>query len=279
VRQLCERLGVPFELLQFERRLPREQGVSREEQLRDERYRYLAQAVGRLQLEGVVTAHTLDDQAETILMRLISGSGPLGSAGMHTLTSLATTAGTIRIVRPLLDVSRADLEHVLAVAGVSAKEDPSNDSLEYRRNALRHQVMPALRAIEPGFAGALVRSTRLAHDDAVECDLLADQRFEELVQVQSNTRAITRDFVESGSPALLRRIIRRMIFEVLVDDRDVAREVTLERVEAVRLAASKRTGAVIELPGGAVAVIERELVRIMRSGEANDGGGHAAGGA
>lgn len=279
VAQLCERLDIPFELLRFERRLPRALGASREAQLRDERYRVLATAARRLQLDAIVTAHTLDDQAETILMRMISGSGPLGSAGMQRRTSISTSAGTVEVERPLLGTSRADLEHVLAVAGVVPRHDPSNDSPAYRRNALRHQVMPALRAIEPGFAGALARSALLAYDDALECERLADQRFDELVISRAASRVVDRDFVREGSPAIVRRVVRRMALDLMQAGSERERELTFERVEAVRLAARHRSGAVIELPGGIAALIERRVVKVMRADAQGDGSPDATGGA
>lgn len=262
VKELCGRLGVPFELLDFSQQLPFVAGASREAQLRDARYRLMTEAAGRLGMRAIVTAHTLDDQAETILMRLISGSGALGSAGMLPRATIYPAGTALQIIRPLLGTSRQELEEVLDVAGVTPRIDPSNADPSYRRNALRAQVIPALRAIEPGFAAALVRSTALARDDGLVCDFVADDRFDELVTSGPAGAELERDVVRRGPPAIVRRVLRRAILRLSGSE---GRELTFERVEAVRLAAGKRSNATIELPDGVVAVIEGRKVRISHA--------------
>lgn len=259
VAELCERLNLPFRLLRFEQRLPSVTGLSREAQLRDERYRVIAETCVSLGLLAVVTAHTLDDQAETILMRLIAGSGPIGAAGMRTSTTISTAVGALQVLRPLLAVSRAELESVLFVAGITPRYDITNEDPAYRRNALRANVVPALRELEPGFAAALVRSAELARDDGLVCDEIAEARYEQWIERSGSGLRVSRAAVRAGAPAIARRVLRSAILELA----DVeGRELSYERVEAVRLAAARRAGASIELPGGVLATIEREWVRL-----------------
>ena len=107
----------------------------------------------------LLTAHHLDDQAETVLLQLLRGSGPAGLSGMdadHRAPGLLGSAGLV-LARPLLSQSRAALEAYAGEQGLAWVEDESNQDPRYARNALRHQVMPALAANFPGFQARLAR--------------------------------------------------------------------------------------------------------------------------
>lgn len=114
------------------------------------RYRWLASACAKSSASVCVTGHTRDDQAETVLLRLARGSGGRGAAGMASEASwpVATPASAVlRLVRPLLEIGRVDVEAYLDALGVMAAHDASNDSDVYARNRVRHQVLPALREV------------------------------------------------------------------------------------------------------------------------------------
>jgi tRNA(Ile)-lysidine synthase len=91
----------------------------------------------------VVTAHTRDDQIETVVLRLLRDAGPRGLAGMLTAPA--------RVARPLLEVRRAEIEGYAAARAVRFIEDPSNRSMEHQRNRVRHELLPALERVQPGF--------------------------------------------------------------------------------------------------------------------------------
>lgn len=111
---------------------------------RKARYRLLAEAARKAGARHVLTAHTLDDQAETVLLRLAHGSGPSGLAAMTRMAPLpAGEPGAIALVRPLLDVSKARLVATLARAGIPHVDDPSNRDPRFARARLR-AAMPAL---------------------------------------------------------------------------------------------------------------------------------------
>jgi tRNA(Ile)-lysidine synthase len=117
---------------------------------RTARYRWLARISPKVGAAICVTGHTRDDQAETVLLRLSRGTGARGAAGMapNAPWPVATPlAATLRLVRPLLDIARADVEAYLAALGVQAAHDASNDSSEYARNRVRHDVLPALATV------------------------------------------------------------------------------------------------------------------------------------
>jgi tRNA(Ile)-lysidine synthase len=121
---------------------------------RGARYEALAQTCRELGIRCLLTAHHRDDQAETILLRLARGSGLEGLAGIE--PSLRMQG--VRIVRPLLDWPRAALEEEARKRGLSWLEDPSNADQRFARNAIRHEVLPALRKIFPGADATLARA-------------------------------------------------------------------------------------------------------------------------
>lgn len=166
----CESLGLPFRLYRLGlRRVP---GASLEAVAREARYRALASLLGSGDL--MLTAHHQDDQAETLLLALLRGSGVHGLAAMPVETHL----GLGRLVRPLLEVPRAALERYVRGLGLSWIDDPSNDALRMDRNYLRQRILPRLRERWPGASVTLARSAAHCGEaarilDGVAAELLA----------------------------------------------------------------------------------------------------------
>lgn len=141
VKRLARRLGVPHRTLRWRGKKPK---TGLQEAARLARYALLAQAAVREGYEHILTAHTLDDQAETVLFRLARGSGLTGLGGMAYASPLpAGGAASIFLVRPLLYVSKARLVATLQAAGISHSDDPSNRDPRFARARLR-TFMPAL---------------------------------------------------------------------------------------------------------------------------------------
>ena len=141
VHRLARRLGVPHRILRWEGRKP---AAGLQEAAREARYRLLA-AVARTAKAGhILTAHTLDDQAETVLIRMSRGSGLTGLGAMAPVSPLpAAAAGAIMLVRPLLDIPKTRLVATLTRAGIAYADDASNRDPRFTRARLR-AVMPAL---------------------------------------------------------------------------------------------------------------------------------------
>jgi tRNA(Ile)-lysidine synthase len=124
----------------------------------DVRYEFLDRARVRLGATLVATGHTADDQAETMLWHLARGAGVRGLAGIRYRRD--------RIIRPLLDLSRAELEEWLGERGLAFRLDASNQDRRFTRNRIRHQVLPTLTsAVSPRAVEALARAARLAADE------------------------------------------------------------------------------------------------------------------
>lgn len=234
---------------------------SPEDRLRWQRYAALARIASELDTNAIVTAHTRNDQIETILMKLLSGAGGLATAGMALRSTLTMPTGVIEIHRPLLQITRAELLVVLRRADVAPLTDSSNLDRSYRRNALRHDVIPLLQQVIPGFESALMRSVTLASRDADALDALAGELAAASVSCLANETRVDRSVVRESHPALATRIIRMAAGRLMPDNQ---RELSFERIEAVRAAADGRTGATIELPYGVVASIERTEIVFER---------------
>lgn len=155
VRRLCDERGVPFRSGEGDvRRAAAERGLGLEEAARTMRYQFLGFIAGKERADAIATGHTADDQAETVLLRVLRGTGVRGLRGMLPAGPVPG-ASAQRLVRPLLCLSRAETAAVCAEAGVQPSIDPTNADLAFRRNRVRHEVLPALRAVAPGVDDAL----------------------------------------------------------------------------------------------------------------------------
>jgi tRNA(Ile)-lysidine synthase len=170
----CAQLGVGFD----HRRVTVNKGKSGIEQsARKERYAALGEMCRVHGARLLLTAHHLDDQAETVLLQLLRGSGPAGLSGMDSANRAQSLLGNPEIVmaRPLLAVSRPELEAWAREHAIDWVEDESNIDPRYLRNALRHQVMPALSQAFPGFQERVARSAAHAQSAQRLLDELAAQ--------------------------------------------------------------------------------------------------------
>jgi tRNA(Ile)-lysidine synthase len=161
-RYHCAVLDVP---LQVERVVVRPAGQGLEAAAREARYRVFAE----LETDSLALAQHRDDQAETLLLQLLRGAGPKGLAAMPAAREL----GRIRLLRPLLGVSRRELEAHARAHGLGWVEDESNGDPSLTRNALRHRVMPLLEALSPGAVSALARAAAQFAESAALLDDLA----------------------------------------------------------------------------------------------------------
>lgn len=259
VRELSRHFGVPFVQLTLEGS-DSEPGRSLEDFWRERRYRELGRAAHVLGIRTVVTAHTQDDQVETVLMRVFSGSQP---GGMTLQTQLAPAGMELTVLRPLLGASRHELDEVLRMARISPIIDPSNLDTTFRRNAVRHELVPALQAVFPGFERALLRSVNLSGSDAEYCDLVAAGRYSLLRRTVPDGIALDRQELRGLHRAISSRVIRLAALD-LIGGGEERRELTFERIEAVMRAADGRSGALIELPYDISVFVEHDRVVLTR---------------
>jgi tRNA(Ile)-lysidine synthase len=137
--------------------LARHRHAGQEGAARAARYEALWRAAGELGCGWLATGHTLDDQAETVLLQLLRGTGPDGLAGMPVRGG--------RLLRPLLGVRRAETRDCCAAIGVDWREDPTNAEPGPLRNRVRQRLLPLLEELRPGATGSLARTAALAADE------------------------------------------------------------------------------------------------------------------
>ncbi len=157
--RLAARHGLPFELGEAHLAGPAGNGVNLEEAAREARRGFFLEQLGRGAIDRVALGHTRSDQAETVLFRLLRGTGPRGLAAMAPLRADG-------IVRPLLCVSREEVREHLRARGIAWREDSSNLDPRFARNRIRHQLLPALaREWNPEFEAALARLAAVMRDE------------------------------------------------------------------------------------------------------------------
>jgi tRNA(Ile)-lysidine synthase len=169
---LCRQLGLPCEVGQAGATLAETTGATLEEAARDARYEFLRQTAERLGARYVVTAHTADDQAETVLHRVLRGSGIAGLAGIGRTRQLGPA---VTILRPLLGVRHSEVLAYLHELGQTFRDDSSNADRQFTRNRLRHELLPQLAAdYNPGVVDALLRLGKLAGEVQAVIDVQVD---------------------------------------------------------------------------------------------------------
>lgn len=171
----CARLGIRFDASRVTLGERNKSGV--EEAARLSRYAALGTLCRKHKVSLLLTAHHLDDQAETVLLQLLRGSGVAGLSGMDTLNAAPDLFGDPELLmcRPLLSVSRIELAEFVVRRDISYVDDESNTDPRYARNALRHQVIPTIRHSFPGFEQRVMRSAQHAQSAQRLLDQLAAQ--------------------------------------------------------------------------------------------------------
>lgn len=239
VAGLAAAVGAPVRVGRAERR------SSSEDDARRARYAFLRRAAVDAGAATVATAHTRDDQAETVLLHATRGSGLAGLAGMRPSRD--------GIIRPFLPLSRADTIAICASAGITPREDPSNRSLRFARNRVRRRVLPELERINPQAAAALAR--------------LADAAAEQIAIRDRDAEAALARALE-GEAVLLDHLDPRLRDEALVRwwERSTGRSLsTANRIALSALAGGTAGSAAADLPGGRALREYRRLSRVPRA--------------
>lgn len=253
VEQMAGRLGIPSVVESVDvRAYSSEKKLSLEEAARHLRYTFLFEQARRHNAQAVAVGHTADDQVETVLMHFLRGAGLNGLKGMAYRTILPAFDSAIPIVRPLLDVWREETEVYCAGQGLRPHHDPSNDSMNFLRNRIRHLLIPNLETYNPKFREAAWRTAQLLAADHATVMEAADAAWKRVVVNESTGLTIF------DAPALLglslglqRNLLRRSLERI--GPLDDATYQTLERATAF-LTDSKRP-AQLALGGG---------IRLMR---------------
>jgi tRNA(Ile)-lysidine synthase len=184
---LCERLGVALTTGRADvSLLAAEQGDGWESAARGARYDFLRGAAEQIGARFLAAGHTADDQAETVLHRIVRGTGLAGVAGIPATRPLSPS---VALVRPILEVGRRDVLGYLAAIGQDYRADATNADPRFTRNRLRHGLLPAIRGqFNPDVDAALVRLARQAAEAQQWIAEQAERLADEAVNVESRDR-------------------------------------------------------------------------------------------
>ena len=241
VRRLCEKLGVAFVLKEVDVRASVSTHVSEEEAARNLRRDALCEAAealyGKVPVK-VALAHNADDQAETVLLHLIRGTGVKGLCGMRTQTVLNNE---ISIIRPLLTVSRAGIEEWLAVQGQEYRTDATNLEDIYMRNRIRHRILPLLSEMNTQAVTHIGRTAQALQEieDGLsrKADIAANEAIIEL--------RLNRIIAAAYPPETQNRIIKAWIYK----RNHTVRNTSSAHIGAVRALLEAPNGTRADIPG------------------------------
>jgi tRNA(Ile)-lysidine synthase len=197
--------------------------LSIEEAARIVRYRFLMGQARRFKAQAVAVGHTADDQVETVLMHFIRGAGLAGLKGMTYRTLINTFDSDIPIVRPLLDIWHEETIVYCAANGFRPRHDPSNASLDFFRNRLRHLLIPTLESYNPRFRDVVWRTSHsLAGDHEILSGVLEDAWKNCVVHDQADFIGFDRPALMKHPVGLQRHLIRRAIEHIHPGDQDIS---------------------------------------------------------
>ncbi|HSB00774.1 MAG TPA: tRNA lysidine(34) synthetase TilS [Anaerolineales bacterium] len=235
--------------------------LSLEEAARITRYRFLMQQARRFNAQAVAVGHTADDQVETVLMHFIRGAGLAGLKGMSYRTVIQMFDPELPIVRPLLDTWREETVVYCAANGFRPRYDPSNASLDFFRNRLRHLLIPTLESYNPRFREAVCRTARSLESDHEILASVLDEVWKACV-VQESTGFITfhAAALTQQPLGLQRNLVRRAIEHIHPAELDL-NYATLERASTFISGNPALTR--VDLTGGIHLLREGALIYIV----------------
>lgn len=254
---LCDGLDVPLHTGSADARAYKsKKRLSLEEAARNLRYDFLAGIASENKCVAVATGHTADDQAETVLLHIIRGSGLHGLAAMAPSARLPVRSSNApRLVRPLLSLSRADTERCCREAGVDPLEDTTNRSRVHLRNRVRHELLPLLRQYNPSIEQALVRLSTAASADIETIEHMALAPLVE-AQLMDGALRISRKQLAELPEGFRMHVVRAAIERLLGDTRSFSER----NLIAIVRAAVGTTGTALDLPRGLRVEIQRNVV-------------------
>lgn len=266
VADTARRLALPFHAITLDTAAA-PSGASLEDWLRRRRLEALASFALHLGHPAILTGHTRDDQAETILMRLLAGPTGRGWHGMEPERAHAVGDRQVTIHHPLLGLGRATLRDWVIAAGLQTIDDPTNADTALLRNRIRHDLLPALDQIAPAWQTTLLRAAAQSAADAGVVDALAAAARASMVTVEDvDTIEFSVAALGATLPVVAVRAVRSAIVPLVLASGADVRDLSSERIEAVLRLTSAQTGKVVELPGSLTAHRTRTSIVVGRRG-------------
>jgi tRNA(Ile)-lysidine synthase len=262
VERLADSMGLECHIETIDVAGSKPPGVSFEIAARRARYEFLENLARNTRSSKIAVGHTANDQAETMLMRLMAGTGRRGIAGMRPVRPL----GDVVVVRPLIDVKRTEIMGYLESRKITFQIDRTNLDRRYNRNKVRLDLIPTLeREYNPNVADALCRAARLLQEEEDYLSACARETAAQVVLHEDTSAiAMSRPAYSAASPVLRRRLLIDLVRKVS----EATARPTLESIESAdRLCVDGRTGSRMVVCKDVEVAVEadRLLVRKLRS--------------
>ena len=265
VCELAERMSLPVHIKEVNvPRLRSEAGRGNLEELaRRERYRFFAEVARQRNLNKIATAHTRDDQAETVLMWLLRGAGRKGLGGMAPRQPVKVagpeSSKDVTLIRPLLGLDKEDLLDYFEHKGLDYRLDRSNEDTALLRNWIRLELLPLLKErIDPGVPSRLAQMAEVLRDEETLLNMLAQR---ELAELRTNS-GLRRDGFLRQPKAMQRRLLRLWIEQA----RGHLRGLDFDHVEALlTLISAGPPQSRLSIPGGWELTREYETLRLVKA--------------
>lgn len=255
-KKICASLSIPITIKSIDvSSFALSEKISKQEAARELRYRAFYEAAFELKADKIVIGHNADDQAETILIRLIRGAGPLGLSGIPPVRR--------KIIRPLIEVERVEIEAFMDVHNIGFVVDSSNLTDRYVRNKIRHIIMPEIKKINPSVVKTISRTADIYRSEERYFDILVTKSIMKMIS-RKNDESIELFItpLQILDPVILRRVLRRA-----VDETKGLKGITFIHIEdIIKLIKNGKSGDRIYLPGN-IRVIKKYSVLAITSEE------------
>lgn len=218
-----------------------------EEAARELRYAFFSRIAESIGADHVAVGHNADDQAETIIMHLVRGTGLCGLKGMSPGMQMQIEGvGSISVIRPLLEVRRREIEEYCITRQLQPRYDSSNWSDDYLRNRIRSEIMPKLEEYNPAIVEGLIRMSRLVDEDINYIDQEVELVLESIIGYFSDGIIIDNDLFNALPMALKRRTLRVALGRLMGNLKDME----MVHIESVIGVISDPAGKKLSLPSG-----------------------------
>jgi tRNA(Ile)-lysidine synthase len=238
----------------------KERRLSLEEAAREVRYAFLTRVAETVGSTRVAVGHTADDHIETVLMHLLRGTGTRGLRGLMPSNLWRSGGADLAVIRPLLEMSRAETASYCRARRLKPRIDSSNSSPELLRNKVRRFLFPELRKYNPRVDEALRRTAAIAADDLAYIEREVERLWPGIVREQNGAVIIDKNGLVALPPALKRSLLRRAVASVLGSLKDIE----AGHIEDLLGALEKPAGRVIGLPFGLTFAIEYDRYVLVK---------------
>ncbi|MEC0373216.1 tRNA lysidine(34) synthetase TilS [Paenibacillus chibensis] len=259
VQELARELHLPFEGVRID--VPsymKESGKGMEEAARDKRYAFLHEIAQRYGAASIALAHHADDQAETVLLHLLRGSGPGGLKGMK----IKRREKNVELIRPFLRIYKTDLLGICEQNGYAYALDSSNHSNQYRRNAIRLDVLPFLGQYNGQIRQSLIQLADIAGMEDDYMEQAADHTYHDLVQHKGG-----RLYFKAPSFLALHVALQRRLIKLILNYLSAGIEITdFHKIELIRqgIIQNKSTTWSLDIGGGLACIREYDMIWFMQ---------------